>query len=297
MVEYRVSRLTVAICQFAPSGDAVRNGEIISRQLEEAKALGADVAHFFECALTGYPNAKEYDFAGFDWEVIRREEEALAGKAAELSIWLLLPSAHRLSKGGAHNSVYVIDPNGAIVDRYDKRFPTQGELATYTPGDHASVFQINGVTCGIIICYEKWFPGLIRDYRRQGVELIFDSIHSQERDFSLDTSKECLPDHERALWIAYARLNHIWMSVSNHALPTQDNTSFLVDPDGRLQKLPFKEECVRAFTIDTEEKFWDPGGPLRGLDLEGRLSALGSAGSVNGEALAADPRHADRHSF
>jgi deaminated glutathione amidase len=42
--------------------------------------------------------------------------------ARTLGIWLVVGSAHRLSKGRKpHNSVYVINESGEILDRYDTR--------------------------------------------------------------------------------------------------------------------------------------------------------------------------------
>jgi hypothetical protein len=106
------------------------------------------------------------------------------------------------------------------------------------------------------------------------VQLLFDSVASPERDFSLREDKKCLPDVERSLWIAHARINHMWISVTNHARPEQDNTSFLVDPDGRLKKAPFKRGGVSVFEVDTKKDFWDPSGPHREFALSGKMSNI-----------------------
>ncbi|MCC7352262.1 MAG: carbon-nitrogen hydrolase family protein [Anaerolineae bacterium] len=285
----REDTLRVGICQFAVSNDVRANGAQIREQMWQVKQAGADIAHFPECALTGYPGYKGYAWQGFDWDAIKEETAAIMALSKEHEIWVALPSAHRLSVNRLpHNCVYVINSQGEIADRYDKRFCTLGETPFYTPGNHPVVFKVRNVTCGIIICYEKWFPELFRDYKRRGVQVILDSIHSQERDFSLRTDKNCLDDAERALWIAHARLNHLWISVSNHCRPDQDNTSFLVDPDGRLQKLPFRETHVAVFEIDTSKALWDPSGPFRDLALAGAMG--------NGQKFD-DPRSIDRTSL
>jgi predicted amidohydrolase len=281
--------IRIAICQFPVSDDVRGNAALIKEQLLLAKTEGADIVHFSECAVTGYPGYKGYVWKGFDWDAIREETASIIELAAQQGIWLVLPSAHWLSGDcPPHNCVYIINSDGQIIDRYDKRFITEGEIPFYTPGDHPTVFEIAGVRCGIIICYEKWFPELFRDYKRRGVQLIFDSIHSQERDFSLRTDKQCLDDVERSLWITHARINHIWISVANHCRQDQDNTSFLVDPDGRLLKLPFKKTHVSVFEVDTTKKFWDPSGPFRELALSGALH--------RGRPMS-DPRSADRTSL
>ena len=48
-------KLLVATCQFPVSADIRANSEWICRQLREAKQRNANLAHFPECALSGYP--------------------------------------------------------------------------------------------------------------------------------------------------------------------------------------------------------------------------------------------------
>jgi len=280
--------LRIGICQFPVGNDPRRNGERIRDQMREAAEAGAHIAHFPECALSGHPGSQGSEWRGFDWETIGHEIRAILQEARRSGIWAAFGGAHTLTgEHKPHNSVYVINPRGEIEDRYDKRFLTQGELPYFSPGDRPTVFSLKGVRCGVYICYEKWFPELFCDYKRRGAQLLLDSISSQERDFSPRTDKQCLDDSERALWIAHARLNHLWISVSNHCRQDQDNTSFLVDPDGRLQKLPFKETCVRVFEVDTRRELWDPSGPFRDLALSGATH--------NGEVVD-DPRSSDKRS-
>lgn len=58
---------------------------------------------------------------------------------------------HNASAHRPHNSLYVIDAGGQLVDRYDKRFCASdgrrntGDLAHFSPGNHPSVFEIGGV--------------------------------------------------------------------------------------------------------------------------------------------------------
>ena len=100
-------------------------------------------------------------------------------------MWVLLGSTHRLTAPHKpHNSLYIIDDHGKIVDRYDKMFcagdrsEETEDLAHYTPGSHFSVFTIKGVRCGALICHDYRYPELYREYRRRGAQLMFHSYHA-----------------------------------------------------------------------------------------------------------------------
>jgi hypothetical protein len=49
--------LRLATCQFPVSADVRANGEWDRTQMRQAGALGADLIHFPECALSGYAGA------------------------------------------------------------------------------------------------------------------------------------------------------------------------------------------------------------------------------------------------
>lgn len=277
-----VTELPVAICQFAVAADPAANTATIVSQIAEAASAGARIAVFPECGLSGYLGAA-YMPATVDWPATEKGQERIATAAAEHKIAVVYGTALRsgvpandqsaTSKDApVTNAALVISPQGEVMCVYHKRFLTSGDAKHFAAGRDPIVFEIDGVRCGIVICYEKWFPELFRDYKRRGVDLVFDLVHSPERNLAEDvTDKELIPNEERSLWIAHARVNHIWLAVSNHSRPEQDNTSFLVDPDGRIQLLPFKKQAVRVFTTRIGEKLWDPSGGLREIALSGAM--------------------------
>ncbi len=116
-------KLVVATCQFAIDRDMQRNVAAVLRQMRRAKEQGAQVVHFSESYLSGYAGVEFDSFRGFDWDLLRcytREVMALAG---ELRLWVILGSSHALTAPHKpHNSLYIIDDTGRLVDRYDKCF-------------------------------------------------------------------------------------------------------------------------------------------------------------------------------
>ena len=117
--------LRVATCQFSVEPDIEHNRRAIIRQIEQASIKGADVIHFSECALSGYVGVDLPDLAALDWDQLTEATLDIQAAAKKAKVWVLLGSTHRLSgKHKPHNSIYIIDPRGKIVNRYDKRFCT-----------------------------------------------------------------------------------------------------------------------------------------------------------------------------
>ena len=66
--------------------------------------------------------------------------------AAALNLWFVLGSAYFLSaRGKPTNFPYVIDPQGAIVNRYDKSMCTGGDQQHYSAGNRLVIEKIRGV--------------------------------------------------------------------------------------------------------------------------------------------------------
>jgi predicted amidohydrolase len=291
-----VAVLRVATCQFPVSGDPAANLRHIVRQLRLAKDRGADLAHFPEGALSGYVPSDLESFDGYDWPALSSAFPRLLAAAAEIGIWAVVGSAHRLTgRHKPHNSVYVIDDAGQLVDRYDKRFCASGpsgddgELAHYSPGDHDSVWDINGVRCGALICHEYRYPELVRAYRRQGVEVIFHSFHAANATPArvasigdrIGTGLARLNPAPTftypaitmpAAMTAAAASSHVWISCPNSSAPESLWPSFFVRADGvTTGRLRRNRPGVLVSTIDTDEAVYDSTEAWRQRAMDGTL--------------------------
>ena len=167
-------KLRAATCQFPVSADVRSNARYVRRQMEAAASEGAHIVHFSEAALSGYGGMDVPTFEGFDWDLLRAETARILELARDLGVWVILGSAHFLSRAQKPtNCLYLIDSSGAVVDRYDKCMCTGGDLKVYTGGDHPVVFALRGVTCGLLICYDSCYPEMYNRYRHAGVEVVF----------------------------------------------------------------------------------------------------------------------------
>lgn len=277
-------RLRVATCQFPVWGDVAANGEWVRRQMREGRAQGADVVHFPECALSGYAGVDVKTMERFDWIRQREEMDAILALAKELGVWVVLGAAHPLSGDHKpHDAVYVISPEGRVVDRYDKRFCTGGDLEHYSPGDHFVTFDVNGVKCGVLICYDIRFPELYRQYCKQGVQVMFHSFYNARQKPGGIHPKIMPPTAQ-----ARAATNYMFISMNNSSAP-HSWASVLVTPDGLIERrLPLDEPGVMVSLVDTDRRYYDASRPYRLDAINGRW---------NSGELVDDARSKDRQSY
>ncbi|MCH8829115.1 MAG: carbon-nitrogen hydrolase family protein, partial [Planctomycetes bacterium] len=194
--------------------------------------------------------------------------------------WVLLGSTHRLSgKNKPHNSVYVINAKGEIVERYDKRFctgldgkrPTM-DLHHYSPGNRAVTFKVKGITCGVLICYDYRFPELYRELKKLGVRVLFQSFHNARKTVVDDESYDIWRTIVPATMSCRAAENHIWVSANNSTTRPSRWGSFIVQPDGAIiGKLRNHVPGVLITDMPLDPKFFDAPRPWRESAMNGQL--------------------------
>ena len=254
-------------------GNIAANARRIKAQIDRAARVKADIAHFPECALSGYAGTDFDSWEGFDWDRLRAETLSLLRHISKRRLWVILGSTHRLSGGNLPlNCLYLIAPDGTISDRYDKRFCTSTDLKYYTPGEHFSIFEISGVRCGMLICFDARFPELYRQYKRRDVEVMFHSFY-QARSKKAGILSKIMPPTIQTR----AASNYMWVSAANACGHYQQWPSFLARPDGSVAgRLSRHRPGVMANVINTAEKFYDAAGVYRNRAMKGLLNSAPS---------------------
>jgi predicted amidohydrolase len=236
--------------------------------MRRAKELGADVLHTSECALSGYAGTDFPSFEGYDWDLLTDQTRETMALAAELQLWLMLGSTHRLTEPNKpHNSLYLISPEGKIVDRYDKRFCTVGDLRRLTPGDHFVFFTINGVKCSILICFDLRFPEVYRELYKAGVRCVFQSFYNARQKGS-SVHKDIM----RQSMQCRAATNNLWASMANASGWYAPYPSCFIRPDGKIvQQLSLNRPGIMVNTVNLSQRFYDPMADFRDMAMAGRL--------------------------
>jgi predicted amidohydrolase len=237
--------------------------------LHKAKKAKAHILHFSECALSGYVGTDFPNFDDYDWDLLRQETEKVMVLSKRLGLWVVLGSTHRLTEPNKpHNSLYLINPQGRIVDRYDKRFCTRGDLKRLTPGNRFVYFTVNGVKCSLLICFDNRFPELYRELYKQKVNCIFQSFYNaRQKGPSVHTYIM------RQTMQCRAATNHFWVSMANSSGYYSPYPSCFIRPDGVIvRQLRQNRAGVMVNTVDLNKKFYDPMTDLRDMAVKGALS-------------------------
>jgi predicted amidohydrolase len=261
--------LKIATCQFAVGSSVRRNGSQICHYIEKAAKAGADVVHFPESALSGYGGIDVPNFVGYDWDSLQSETEKIQQAAARNKIYVIFGSAHRI-KGTCkpYQSLYLVNPNGQIQCRYDKRFCIKAELNRYTPGERFVYFTINGVKCSLLICFDVRFPEIYRQLYKQGVKCVLQSFynaHQKGPSIHSDIMRQSMQCH--------AACNAMWASMSNSSGYYSPYPSCFIRPDGKIVKqLERNKAGIMVNAVDLSHKFYDPMDGFRRLAMKGMLS-------------------------
>ena len=266
------SIIQIATCQFGVSADIEANAAAIRQQMQRAADKGADIVHFSECALSGYASVDFESFDDYNWDLLKDKTLEIIELAGQLGVWVVLGSSHRLTEPNKpHNSLYLISPEGKLVDRYDKRFCTQIDLNRYTPGDHFVHFDLNGVKCSLLICFDLRFPELYRTLYKEGVKCIFQSFYNA-RQKGPSVHSEIM----RQTMQTNAANNGFWVSMTNSCGWFCPYPSCFIQPDGRIvEQLPEHTDGLTINTVDLSEKFYDPSAGFRDSAIAGKLTNAG----------------------
>ncbi|QCK16826.1 carbon-nitrogen hydrolase family protein [Mangrovivirga cuniculi] len=302
--------IKIATSQFPVSADISQNKEHIISQIREASEKGCDIIHFPENALSGYPGTDFENFKTYNWILLKNSTQEIIETTKELGIWVILGSSHPLnSTEKPHNSLYIINDSGEIVDRYDKMFVAgtnkfDEELAHFTPGDHFTTFEVNEIKCGVLICHDYRYPELYRKLKLMGVEIVFHSFYAG--NFSKEKLKEIQTPIDKNLWplnhgttypeitmpatmISYAANNYVYISASNTSAPESCWSSFMVRPDGVITgRLNKHEKNILITEIDTSNEYYDSTKYWRERSINGQFHS--------GD-LISDPKSKDRKSL
>ena len=233
------NRLSVAAVQMRSTQDLTQNVARVCAAIAECATQGVRVVVFPECALTGY---FEDVVTNLTSSQIRSAEEQVANTCRRDGIYAVVGSAYRDGEK-LFDSALIIAPTGQVLERYHKVHLAEGWPE---PGDHLSVFKVDGVKCSVIICHDERYPEMVRLPVLAGARVIFYLSHES----GLREERKLIP--YRAQIQARAVENTVYIVHAN-APANPDATgshgqSRIIGPDGNIvqEASMFDQDVLRA---------------------------------------------------
>lgn len=159
---------------------------------------------------------------------------------AATGAWLV-GGSHYTTTGPRTNGGLVLDPDGDVVDRYDKRNPYGVEQDHgVLPGDRHASFVIGGRAVTVMICADAWFAELLLDPPSRADLIVVPSFSITRRP----------PAFSQALWrhlaVARAYEFNAYVAVSDYRV----GASYHGAPSGGVSGLadPWPTDAERYFT-------------------------------------------------
>ena len=214
----------------------------------KAKEQGADLAIFPELSLTGYVVRDQfYELAETIPGPTVEKVEALAKKTG-MHVIFGMPELSEKTRATVFNTAVFVGPEG-LIGKYRKMYlPTHSvfeEKRYFRPGYQTAAFQTDLGNIGLCICYDLFFPEVLRLIRLKGAQLIVCISASPAVRRSYFEILTCARALENTAYLAYVNLAGV-----------EDGLQFwggsrLVSPTGDvLAKAKYDEEDFVTCEVD-----------------------------------------------
>ncbi len=259
--------IRIATAQFPVSARVESNLRYLLRQIEEASGAGADIVHFPETSLGGYAGGDFHTWDNYDWGALEGAEERVIAKARNLAIGVVYGTNRLRSDERVENCLVAVSSDGTVVARYAKRFCTTTDVRFYRPGREFATFDLHGMRCGLLICYDVRFPELFREYKKLGTQILFHSFYNAR-----SSGRNIHTTIMRPTLQASAASNYLYISASNASGHYQSWPSVFILPDGTIASSAIQHRSsIIVTTVDPEATFYDASGPFRERAMSGKL--------------------------
>ena len=144
-----------------------------------------------------------------------------------------------------YNSAACIDPNGELLANHRKLLLPPGfEQRYFETGDTLTLFELNNVRFGLLICYDAEFPEAVRRLGENGAQAVV--VPTATIDSWQNVALQMIPTRafENGIWLLYA--NHAGRENRSHYL----GASCIIAPDGTDAARAGAHETLISATLD-----------------------------------------------
>jgi len=224
-------------------GDLEHNTRKVVETIGRADvAGGTKLVVFPEATLSGFPTRENVaDVAqSLDGPALATVRDAARRAGVSVAVGLAEREGARF-----YNTTVLIDQSGEIALRYRKTHLWASDVGVFTPGDRFETCVWNGLTVGLLICYDIEFPETARAVAALDADLLIVTNGNMD-PFG--------PVHRRAI-TARAMENQMFALMVNRCGTGDDNLTFpgesaLVDPFGEIVAAAGAQETLLSVDID-----------------------------------------------
>lgn len=239
-----MNSIKVSIIQmYVRAEDTVSNRERAKCLITKAAIEKPDIIMLPEMWTTGFHLNKIKEICDIEG---RPTLDMIRNLAKNYNLNIISGSFANIIGKNIYNSAFVVNRKGEIVADYNKihLFKTMQENEYFNGGDEICTFEIEGIKCGLIICYDLRFPELARKLALQGIKILFVSAQWPAARI----------EHWNILLRARAIENQIFVVACNIAGEYREDTfngnSMIISPLGEIIEVFDYKEQHKCFSLD-----------------------------------------------
>jgi predicted amidohydrolase len=239
------------------------NREIAEKYLHIAGERRSDIAVLPEMFLyRGVPNTND-NLKNWAQETPGSDTEFFGEIAQAHSMYIICPLHQRVGDV-FYNASVLIDRQGEVVGAYHKTHPVPVEVTEWGTalGESIPVFDTDFGKISMMICFDIYYPELVRVQTLKGAEIVFwSTMTSGPTEFTLETQL-----------LARAIDYNVFMVESNYIEPPpyrlwqhagqHHGRAKVVDRSGSILADTGHHDGVATATVDLAESRWDIVPPV-----------------------------------
>jgi predicted amidohydrolase len=213
-------RIRVATVSYQPPRDSTpeKNRSFYAEKIAAAGRLGADLLCLGE-GITVVSTGRSFAAVA---EPVPGPTCQVLGEAARKARLYVVAGIYEREGPLIYNTAVLLDREGRVAGKYRKTHLPETEVeAGLTPGSSYPVFKTDFGTVGIEICYDNFFPEVVRSLALNGAEIVLLPIWGDLRG-------------EDYAWDIVARARAIDNAVYMVASIYSNRRSLIISPDGRI---------------------------------------------------------------
>lgn len=247
-----MSNFRIALANLRFPESPAHSVELAIKAIEQSAREHASILCFPECFVPGY-RAPGKGVPPPSPAFLEQALGKIAATAGREKVAVIL-GTERVTGERLLATALVICRDGSIAGFQDKVQIDPSEEGLYAAGSDRSLFEIDDVKFGVVICHEGWrYPETVRWAARRGAHIVFHPHFHEAEPGSYRPTTFADPRntfHEKAA-LCRAAENTCYFATVNVASEGSPTTSAVICPDGTLLSYqPYGKEGLLIADLD-----------------------------------------------